>query len=87
MAETMWVLRQSYGYSPAEILQTVSNMLDTDDFVLEGRSALEAMRNLGKPALMNDFLLAYLGERAGCSATVTFDVRAVRAIPSMELLS
>lgn len=87
MAEMLWVLREAYDYSYADVLLVVSSILDTDDFVVEGRAALEAMRDLGKPALMNDFLIAYLGERAGCTKTVTIDRSAARSISSMELLA
>lgn len=87
MAETVWVLRFGYGLPHADILDAVSSLLDTDDFVIDGRDALAAVKNDGKPALLTDFLVAQLGLRAGCSHTVTFDRRAAEAIPSMELLA
>lgn len=87
IAETIWVLRLSYKFSHSEILDAVAALLDTDDFVVEGRAALLAAKEAGKPALLTDFVVAYLGERGGCSHTVTFDRRAAKAIPSMELLA
>jgi predicted nucleic-acid-binding protein len=87
LAETIWVLRLSYQLSNAEILEAISGLLDTDDFIVEGREGLAAARDSGKAAHMADFLVAHLGQRAGCSHTVTFDRRAAQAIPAMELLA
>lgn len=87
MAETIWVLRFRYRLPHADILEAVSSFLDTDDFVVEGRDMLSVARDIGRPALLTDFLVAYLGERAGCSRIVTFDRRAAKSVPGMELLS
>lgn len=87
VAETIWVLRLSYRLSNAEILKAISGLLDTDDFVVEGREGLVAARDSGRPMHLTDFLVAHLGHRAGCTSTVTFDRRAANAIAAMELLS
>ncbi len=87
MAETIWVLRFRYRLPHADILDAVSGLLDTDDFIIEGREMLSVARESGLPALFTDFLVAQLGQRAGCSGTVTFDRRAAKNIPGMELLS
>lgn len=87
LAETVWVLQLSYRFNYAEILDAVAVLLETDDFVLEGREALVAAREAGKPAMIADFLVAHLGQRNGCLRTVTLDRRAARAVPAMELLS
>ena len=87
LAETVWVLRLSYQFTYAEILDAVAALLETDDFVIEGREALIAAREAGKPAMIGDFLVAHLGERSGCLRTVTFDRRAASGVPAMELLS
>lgn len=87
IAETIWVLRTKYRYTHQEVLLTVSGLLDSDDFVIDGRIALEQMRIAGKPELLSDFLVAHLGQRAGCTHTVTFDRRAARGVPGMTLLA
>jgi predicted nucleic-acid-binding protein len=87
MAKTIWVLRFRYRLPHTDILEAVSSFLDTDDFVVEGRDMLSVARDIGRPALLTDFLVAYLGERAGCSRTLTFDRRAAKSVPGMELLS
>jgi predicted nucleic-acid-binding protein len=87
MAETIWVLRFRYRLPHADILEAVSSLLDTDDFVVEGGDMLSVARDIGRPALLTDFLVGYLGERAGCSRTLTFDRRAAKSVPGMELLA
>lgn len=87
LAETIWVLRFRYRLTSAEILDAVSGILDSDDFIVEGREMLTVARDAGKSAPLTDFLVAHLGRRAGCSTTVTFDRRAAKLVPSMELLA
>lgn len=88
LAETVWVLRKSYGLSESEISKAVSMLCDSDDFVVEGHDVLRgADGNLASPALIADYLVAFLGQRAGCSHTITFDKAAARFVPGMEVLS
>ncbi len=87
LAETIWVLRFRYRLTHADILDAVSGILDSDDFIVEGRELLVVARDAGKSALLTDFLVAHLGRRAGCSGTVTFDRRAAKLVPGMELLA
>lgn len=87
LAETIWLLRFRYQLPCADVLDAISSLLDTDDFVVEGREMLSLARDTGKPELFSDFLVAHLCQRAGGSATVTFDRRAARKVPGMELLS
>ncbi|MEW9806123.1 PIN domain-containing protein [Mesorhizobium marinum] len=87
IAETIRVLRLTYGFSHDEILGVLLTLLETDDFVLDGGEALRAARDADKSALLADFLVALLGRQAGCSHSVTFDQKAAKAVPSMELLA
>lgn len=87
VAETIWVLRFRYRMGHSDILEAISAILDSDDFVVEGRDMLATAREAGKSAMLTDFLVSYLGQRAGCARTVTFDKRAARDIPTMELLA
>lgn len=87
IAETIWVLRKTYKFNLSEIGDAIETLLGSDDFVIECREAIEAMRSATRPDLMTDFLVVHLGQRAGCSHTVTFDRNAAKAIPSMELLA
>jgi predicted nucleic-acid-binding protein len=88
MAETAWVLQRAYGLSGSEVARAIERTLQTDVLVVENEqeifTATVALRE-GRGSFA-DALIAALGARAGCSATVTFDRRALR-LPSFELLS
>lgn len=88
LAETLWLLRRRYGLAPETILDSLSMIIDSDDFVVEGREAVESIRaGMGTAAQLTDFVIAHLNRKAGCSRTVTFDRRAAKAIAEMELLA
>ena len=88
LAETAWLLRRRYGLPSEEILESLTMIIDSDDFVVEGREAIESIRSgLGEPTQLTDFVIAQLGRKAGCSQTVTFDRRAAKAVLGMELLT
>lgn len=87
--EFVWSLRRTYGYSNADVVALVSQLLQTTDIHLErgdvvARALMEAERCR---AGLVDTLVALANLADGCSATVTFDKTAARRIPSMELLS
>jgi predicted nucleic-acid-binding protein len=88
MAETAWVLERVYGLSGAEIARAIERTLQTDVLVVESEqkifTATVALRE-GRGSFA-DALIAALDARAGCSATVTFDRKALR-LPGFELLS
>lgn len=89
LAETIWVLRRRLGYSRDAVEGLVRSLLSSDDFVLEHGDELAEL--LDKPASersqLADHLIAWSAEKMGCTRTVTFDRRAARLIPSMELLA
>jgi predicted nucleic-acid-binding protein len=87
MSETAWALERAYGLSGAEIARAIERTLQTDVLVVESEqeifTATVALRE-GRGSFA-DALIAGLGAKAGCSATVTFDRRALR-LPGFELL-
>lgn len=88
LAETVRVLRKVHRLELSSIANAIAMMLSSDDFVVEGAETLRAIAD-GEvsPDLVADFLVAWLGSRAGCASTVTFDGTAAARIPAMELLS
>ncbi|WP_290127960.1 PIN domain-containing protein [Aliihoeflea aestuarii] len=87
--ETFWVLRSRYKV-PREILHdTLRELLTIENLDVESAEpvaqalAMYVKGNMDFP----DALLAERNLEAGCSHTLTFDQRAARLIPSMELLS
>ena len=80
VTEVAWVLESVYGLSDMEIAAVIEQLLQADALVVdcekEVYTALAALRNgMGSFA---DALIAALSARAGCSATVTFDLKALR---------
>jgi predicted nucleic-acid-binding protein len=88
LAETVWVLHRSYRFSQEEIRSSLSQVLDSDDFVVEARESVEFIRQEGaNPIHLGDYLVAHLCKKAGCERTVTFDRRAAKSVSGMELLA
>lgn len=87
MAETVWVLDRAYGLSGREIATAVERILQADVLVIENeQEVFAAMTALAEGrGGFADALVAALGTRAGCTATLTFDRRAVR-LPGFALL-
>ncbi len=89
LAETIWVLESRLRYPRAAVLAAIERLLDSSDIRIEFGERIGALlqdRRSSKVDLA-DHLVAWSAEAAGCSHTVTFDRRAERAIPSMELLA
>jgi predicted nucleic-acid-binding protein len=86
LVETCWVLERLYGATAAELRETVRDLLDTRQFVIEKRTVvLRAVARLGDGSGdLADALIAEGAAEAGCARTVTFDKRGVRL--GMELL-
>jgi predicted nucleic-acid-binding protein len=80
MAEAVWVLERAYRLGDAEIGTTIERTLQADSLVVENEqevfSAMIALKE-GRGSFA-DALIGALGARAGCSATVTFDQKALR---------
>ena len=88
LAETVWVLRRSYGFTASEIGEAIELLLEREDLEIEGRESLMLLFESGfRSGQIADHLIAHLGKRAGCIRTVTFDRRAAKAVPGMELLA
>ncbi len=86
MVETVWVLERAYKLRPHEIVGAVERMLQTDVLVVENEqevfTAMIALKE-GQGSFA-DAVIAALGARVGCSATLTFDRKALR-LPGFEL--
>ena len=80
LLETEWVLRSRYGFSKIQLLEVIASLLDTRDIQLEGEQSVEEAIYQWKEANADfaDCLIAARHRRLGCSATATFDARAVK---------
>ena len=80
ITETVWLLDRAYGYSREEIALAIERMLQTDVLAVENEqevfTAMTALKD--GTGEFSDALIATLGEKAGCSHTLTFDRKAAR---------
>lgn len=91
LCEFVWVLRQVYGFSAADIGSAVKALLDTGNVVLN-RPAVEAgLAFLEAGGDFADGAIAYEGKWMGGETFVSFDRKAVALVAakgySAELLS
>ena len=84
LVELWWVLKL-HRATGAELRQTVQDLLDTRQFVLEQRGAvIQAVKRLDAAGDIADSLIVESARAAGCERVVTFDKDAGRV--GMELL-
>jgi predicted nucleic-acid-binding protein len=88
IAEFAWVLGRRYKYDFKQIGRAIQWILDSDDFVVEGRDRVEwALANYSRARIdFSDLLIARSGQDAGAARTVTFDIDAATFVPGMALL-
>lgn len=87
MAETVWVLERAYGLADEAIAAAIERTLQADVLVVESEqevfTAMIALKE-GRGSFA-DALIGALGDKAGCSRTLTFDRRVLR-LAGFELL-
>lgn len=88
LAETVWVLSRRFRYPMTEIFEMLRALLSADSLMIENMEELDALINGDDDPKgdLADHLIAWSGAKAGCTRVVTFDVKAARAVPGMELL-
>ncbi len=89
LVELVWVLHRTYGYPYLRIYELLRALLNSPDIVIEKATLIEEVIEFAAQpkADFNDALIATLALEAGCSSTVTFDTKASRRIPGMQVLS
>jgi predicted nucleic-acid-binding protein len=78
--ETEWVLRSRYAVSKADRLAAFSALLDAVDLNFEDEASLEESLYTWKESNADfaDCLISARHRRLGCSATATFDTKALK---------
>ena len=78
--ETEWVLRSRYGMQNTEIIEAISGLLDAAEIRFEDEPAIEEALFGWKDSAadFSDCLIGAHNRRVGCSATATFDTKAVK---------
>jgi predicted nucleic-acid-binding protein len=80
LLETEWVLRSRYELSKAQIVGALSALLETAEVTFEDEPGVETALYTWKDGAADfaDCLIGAHNTRLGCSATATFDTRAIR---------
>ena len=88
LAETVWVLHRQMEYPMSNIITMLQALLSADNLIIEHTEELDMLINGdGEPkGDLADHLIAWFGAKAGCTKSVTFDRKAARSVPGMELL-
>ncbi|HEY3998570.1 MAG TPA: type II toxin-antitoxin system VapC family toxin, partial [Candidatus Xenobia bacterium] len=81
LCELVWVLRQSYGVSRADMVKALEGLLNAEEFEIERRDvALNAFHDFKTAAIdFADAVIGYCHHGRGCAQTVTFDKRLRRS--------
>jgi predicted nucleic-acid-binding protein len=80
MTETVWVLERAYRLSNVRIAEVIERLLQTAVLVVENEAEVFAAMTVLQEGSGSfaDALIGELGDRAGCSVTLTFDQKAAR---------
>ena len=80
LTELSWVLARSYGLGRERVASAIQALLDSREIVVDRADAVRRALNTYRTttADLADCLIERGGAEAGCTATVTFDVRASR---------
>jgi predicted nucleic-acid-binding protein len=80
MTETVWVLERAYRLSNIRIAEVIERLLQTAVLVVENEAEVFAAMTVLQEGSGSfaDALIGELGDRAGCSVTLTFDQKAAR---------
>jgi predicted nucleic-acid-binding protein len=86
MTETVWVLERAYRLSNVRIAEVIERLLQTAVLVVENEAEVFAAMTVLQEGSGSfaDALIGELGDRAGCSVTLTFDQKASR-LPNFVL--
>ena len=87
LAELVWVVETCYGFSKAEVVETLEGLLRSKELVVERADiALQAVSKFKTTRSdFSDCLIERSGHAAGCRHTITFDRRA-SSLEGMKLL-
>ena len=89
LIETLWTLRRQYGYRKSQLLALVQALLERGDLEIDQYeivgNAINLSRLLG--ADISDALIGELNRLSGCDRTLTFDAKAAKTVPGMELVA
>ena len=88
LAESLWLLLNSYRYPPEAVRDALLRAAQSPVLVFEDSHDLFRLLASGELSVraVADYLIAASARQNGCVRTITFDRRAARDVPGMELL-
>lgn len=86
--ELDWALRSKLGFTKKDVISAVDKLLHTRGLIVEHHNLVLKTLKLveANNADFADALIAYRSIDEGCASIKTFDIKAVRKVPGMELL-
>lgn len=89
LLELSWALRSSYRFSNKDILEAIRHIIGVKTFRIESFDTVVAALEYAEDrnADLADELISVHYAELGCRHTVTFDEKAARRVPGMELLA
>lgn len=89
VAESVWVLERSYGLKATEAHSLMLQLLGSRELLVPERLRFENWQNWFASPHDNfsDVIIAAMNLENGCEFTYTFDRRAAKSVPGMELLT
>ena len=89
LIETFWTLSKRYGYQKHQLLALAQALLERGDVDVDQYEAVGNAINISRlmGADISDALIGELNRLSGCGRTLTFDTKAAKAVPGMELLA
>lgn len=87
LVEFVWTLRQRYGRNRSDTRALVTALLESRELMFEDESEISSIVSDATEGDLADHFISYCARRAGCASTVTFDSKAAKAVPAMELLT
>ena len=87
--ELYWVFERRYRMSREDIAATFDALLEVSSLVFENLEALVRALHLFRTANadLSDALIAECNREQGCERTMTFDKKAAKHVPEMDLLT
>lgn len=86
--ELDWALRTKLGFAKADVIKAVGKLLNTRGLIIENHSLVVKVLDVVERnnADFADAMIACRSIDEGCESVKTFDLKAVRKVPGMELL-
>ena len=88
LAEACWVLKRQYRYPNDIIAGTFRELMSAEELLFEDEAFIDGLliEEARLVVDISDYIIAYAAAKVGCRFTVTFDQKAAKSVPGMELL-